>query len=110
MPADTHTLPHLIARSLLLSTKRRKALLNVLPSLTRTQEEVLQKILESGDGILQDIAHHAIERAVEHGDARFLEELDTFLTGSLKNLRKAEEGAERGEEKQNLEHLFDETP
>lgn len=110
MPADTHTLQHLIARSLLLSTKRRKALLNVLPSLTRTQEEVLQKILESEDGILQDIAHHAIERAVERGDATFLEELNTFLTESLKNLRKAEEGAEQGTESEAIDRLFDETP
>lgn len=108
MPADTHTLQHLIERSLLLSGKRREALLRVLPSLSQTQGEVLQKILESEDGILQDIAHRAIARAVERGDERFIGDLEAFLTNASKRLRKAEEGATRGEEQESIESLFDE--
>ncbi|MEK7136994.1 MAG: hypothetical protein AAB853_01800 [Patescibacteria group bacterium] len=103
-------LERLIEDSVLLSSKRKTELLAVLPSLMETQGKELLRILQSEDDILSDLAKSAITRAVEQGDEEFLEELDAFLRNTMKKLRKAEEGTERGEETEQTEHFFDDMP
>jgi hypothetical protein len=111
MPTQTlHTLTRLLTQSVLLSRERREELLTALPSLTETQAHELLRILRSEDDILGDIAKQAITRAVAQGDTEFLEELDAFIHESLRRLRKAEEGAERGTEQERTEHFFDDVP
>lgn len=112
MPTQTQreVLERMIESSVLLSEERRGALRKVLPTLKPKQRRELHAILSSEHQILQEIAKCAIERAVAEGDEAFLQELDAFLKHSLKKLRRAEEKAERGEEQENVESLFDETP
>ena len=108
-----HTQTHLqqqIARSLLLADERKAELLAVLPTLTEEWEGRLEILLAGEEDIVRELTRQAIASAVERKDAAFLEELDLFLHDALKDLRKAEEGAERGEEQGNAEHLFDDVP
>jgi len=106
MNTTKNTLAVLIVVSSLLTPKRKKSLLDVLPGLNEEKSQELFAILSSETDIIRDISREAVKQAVQAGDEKFLQEFDNFLHVSLRALRKEEEKAERKGDEKNLEHLF----
>ena len=105
---NTQTIQGLIAQSQLLSAEQKEALLHVLPSLSPEHENRLQEIFREEDVFLSTFTERVLSDALENNDSELLRKLDAFFLVSGRKLRKAEEGTERAEEHEQLEHFFDE--
>lgn len=96
-----------IQRSALLSADRKRALLAALPSLTPAQADELRRLLAQETELAEGIADHAIGLAVARKDEDALRALDAFLRDSTHSLSRTQEGAERIDESDQLQHFFD---
>ena len=106
MPKTNTDIITLIKRSVLLSPENKEALLKVAENLNKENDQTLRSILNSEEKVLQNITHHAIEVAIDEGDEKFLQELDTLINSSLMTLRETEETGEKSKELKEAERLF----
>ena len=104
------TLTQKLVSSTLLSKEKKEQLLRLLPTLSAEQTEALEKVMDSENGVIGDMACDAIADAVRRNDTAYLHELDAIAKKGEKKLRKGEESLERSDEASQADNLFDALP
>jgi len=109
MPKQTpiEDLTILVQRSVVITQDRKDAVIAALPTMSPPQIKKLKKILQKGTGAITKLANDTIAMAIGQGDGKVLKTLDTFFTKAGKKLRKVNESADKSQEKDQLEHIFD---
>lgn len=97
----------LIRRSILLTEDRRAALLAALSDMSEEAAQRLSRILEKESDLTTGVSAITVSNVVDRNDSDGLSQIDTFLSGARKHMRKANEEGDRAEGLAKIDDLLD---